>query len=365
MRIRRAHVGVPTNNRPRAASLRRNLLSGLSLTQWTVEPQRLLIRVRTTLNGTGVRQRTTHMQPPSQQARAASFQRVGLLQARRVAHSAAADSGVTDITPCQSAPRCGAVRVLLHTRPCTRALLIPSLVRAAHVRVTSSVEALVTDVRRVDIDVLVLDPESDGALRVDPATVGTRCGQIPLLLYVEPTPQGMRAALPYIAACRGCSLLFRGLDDSPGPLQDALERAMSICIDARLCSALEPHLTQLPASAAEAVRTALRYPDGFATADSMAASAGVTRRTLDRWLRRAGLAPAGAILRVARVARGVKVLGIAGATVADAARAAGLNSTLAWRRHFSSVFGRLPGGRPPGRDDAQLISLLASAVRRQ
>lgn len=126
---------------------------------------------------------------------------------------------------------------------------------------------------------------------------------IPVIAYTAYTREAMRALLP-LARSGVQQVLLRGFDDTRERLRDMLEQAGARILGARLLATIVPLLEQAeaPAEVADAIRLLFQSPQSFRSVPQLAAVAGRQRGMLDRWLRRAGLAPAKVIMVAARVA---------------------------------------------------------------
>jgi hypothetical protein len=253
---------------------------------------------------------------------------------------------------------------LIHASPGSCAVLLRALEGFARTVVSCSAAHFFDLAARNDLDVLIVELEAGGALTLAPSEFGARSGVSPVLLYLTPLHDALRSAVPFIQARHGCSLLFRGIDDRPAPLRTAINDAVAEWLGARVARALSPEIGALPAAVATSVRDLLEHPDRFAKAEVLAGACGMSRRSLDRWLRRVGLVPAGTLVRAAHAIRGLNALSATGATLREAARAAGVRSERALVRGAASLTDASHATLQGVRSEFGTIPTFASSLRR-
>jgi AraC-like DNA-binding protein len=165
--------------------------------------------------------------------------------------------------------------------------------------------------RQNPFDLLVIDPSArtaDSAAERDadavfPLTILAEFRGIPAIAYTAYTREAMRALLP-LARSGVQQVVLRGFDDTPERLRDLIEQTGARILGQRLLAVLVPKLEQAgaPIEVVDAITRLFHTPQSFRTVPHLAAAAGRQRGMLDRWLRRAGLAPAKVIMIAARVA---------------------------------------------------------------
>ena len=165
--------------------------------------------------------------------------------------------------------------------------------------------------RRHPVDLLIIDPsaravdstpESEGDAE-SPLAILAEFRGIPAIAYTAYTREAMRALLP-LARSGVQQVVLRGFDDTPERLRDLIEQTGARILGQRLLGVIVPRLEQAgaPAEVVDAITLLFQSPQSFRTVPHLAAAAGRQRGMLDRWLRRAGLAPAKVIMIAARVA---------------------------------------------------------------
>jgi AraC-like DNA-binding protein len=161
---------------------------------------------------------------------------------------------------------------------------------------------------------------------------------VPVIGYVSVTAGAMRAVQALVRA-GAPEIVIRGVDDSFDGLAGAIHRAVAACASGRLVSAVEAPLQALPLPVANAIQTAFNHPEQLRSVMDLAAAARVTRRSLDRWLARAGLSPARTLLSCARANAAFHLLAGGTVRVAEAALVLGYASSRSLTRELSAITG--------------------------
>ena len=199
-------------------------------------------------------------------------------------------------------------------------------------------------------DVLVVDPcagdERLATARLrDLATVLAASPPRALVGYVSVTATSIRAvhALSKLGAVE---VVIRGVDDASSVLAAAMHRAVTTHSGNRLVIALGPSLAMLPPGVTEALALMLRSPDRLRSVSDLAIAAKTTRRSLDRWLARAGLAPARTLLACARANAAFHLLTAGRLGSSQAAALVGYTSARSLTRELHALVGYSPAGIP-------------------
>jgi transcriptional regulator GlxA family with amidase domain len=154
-------------------------------------------------------------------------------------------------------------------------------------------------------DVAVIDP-CHGGDHLAPIRVGTLAEAwsvgdvVPIVGYLSVSAAGMRA-VQSLARLGAMEIVIRGVDDSTATLGTVVQRAVAAATATRVVAAVRGPLRSLPANVASAITDAFHHPERLQSVGELAAAAKTTRRTLDRWLARGGLASARTLLACARV----------------------------------------------------------------
>lgn len=151
--------------------------------------------------------------------------------------------------------------------------------------------------------IAVVDPQVPG-LR-DPTAllpIFERHAAVQVIAYATLSPAAMRG-YGLLASHGVRHLMLRGVDDAPERIRALLASVPGDTLSQILLRMAEPLLARLPLPLGRAVEELFRDPHRMPDVDDLARSAGIGRRTLDRTLERCGIAPAGTLLRAARVVR--------------------------------------------------------------
>lgn len=176
----------------------------------------------------------------------------------------------------------------------------------------SSVSVARLLLREQPVDVLVIDPVVGSRLpRVAASAaelfeIGTDSPYLPVVFFVS----NAAAALPLIARFptrERCEAVVATIDDGSREIGRAIEAAAGSSLVARLLRHAWPLLADVPPSLFRTVRHVFTNPRFFRTVDDLAASANMTRRTLDRCLARRGLVSGAELLQAARALHAVRL----------------------------------------------------------
>ena len=161
----------------------------------------------------------------------------------------------------------------------------------------------------------------------------------PVVGYVAVTAAAIRAthALTKLGASE---VLIRGMDDGPAALSATLRSVVASTAANRLLRVANEAMTALPAPVARGVAEAFEHPERFHSVSQLAQASESTRRSLDRWLARVGMAPARTLLACARVHAAFNLLATGHVRVRSAASQLGYPSTRALSRELHALTGR-------------------------
>ena len=200
-------------------------------------------------------------------------------------------------------------------------------------------------IKRQPVDVLVVDPQFDGADR--PRTDRIRAARhryraLPMVVYSTLSAQTMRSLVELGTEGLGQIVLY-GLDDDPRHLRQMLELQPGILLAEQLIGGLRSRLNYTPTPVAAAVERAIRNPAAYANVGEMSTAAGVPRRSFYRHLERAGLSSPRELLAGARILRAYALLRVPGNSlemVADQLRFSDVDGMAETMR---SLVGLTPG----------------------
>ena len=204
-------------------------------------------------------------------------------------------------------------------------------------------DALVSDVRHLRGDVAVIDPCLGGenllGHRLDAlAEVSGDRAVVPIVGYLSVSAPAMRAAQS-LTRLGALEIVIRGVDDSTAVLASVIQRAFAMCTARRVVASLREPLRNLPPNVASAITGVFLRPERVRSVGDLAAAAKTTRRSLDRWLARAGLAPARTVLACARTNAAFHLLATGRVRRATAASLVGYASSRSLGREMLAVTG--------------------------
>lgn len=211
--------------------------------------------------------------------------------------------------------------------------------------------ALLDTLHHQPVDLIILDPSAQWF-------ASTREGEdqsaslpvllwefrsIPLIVYTAYTREAMRALLP-LAQAGVHQVVLRGFDDARPRLRDLLDQVAARVIGERLLARVLPRLAaaRAPEQIVDALTRLFRGPQSFRTVPHLAEAAGRERGMLDRWLRRARLAPAKVLIVAARVAWAYHYARSPGNRFKSLSARLGYPSALPLSRHVKWMTGMTP-----------------------
>jgi hypothetical protein len=185
---------------------------------------------------------------------------------------------------------------------------------------------------------------------------------LPVVFYVASPPEAVRRLARW-PRWQPCEVLLSGRDDAPGTIRDAITSAIKMGIAAQFFRAVYADLDALPAALARAVRHAFLQPSHVTDASTVAAEACMSRRTLDRWLAREGLASASDLLYAVRALIALRLRRDAFLPLGEIVEACGVKSVRALDALIEHGTGA-PWRTLVHLDDAALIARIAERLRR-
>jgi len=213
-----------------------------------------------------------------------------------------------------------------------------------YVRNASTWGALVSDLHQRRCDVAIVDPCAGGDHRA-PSRLNALAHamelvpSIPVIGYVSVTASAIRVVQTLVRS-GAPEIVIRGVDDSLDALTGAIQRAVATSAWGGVASVIDASLQALPAPVATAIHAAFTHPQQVRSVSDLAAAARMTRRSLDRWLARAGFCPARIVLSCARVNAAFHLLAGGSVRVAEAALLLGYASSRSLTRELSAISGR-------------------------
>lgn len=227
--------------------------------------------------------------------------------------------------------------------------------------------------RSQPIDLMVLDPRSadhepSAHDEREPSPLLTLLAEfrsVPAILYATYSRDGLRAVLP-LARSGAHEVVFRGFDDTRERLRALLDHVAAGLLGERMLDVILPRLdaAHAPPEVVQAVARLFRAPQAFRTVHQLATVAGRRRGQLDRWMLRAGLAPAKVVMLAARVAWTHHYLRAPGNRFKTLALRLGYPDTVGLGRHVKWMTGMTPTQLRRGVGADELLEILMRRVAR-
>jgi AraC-like DNA-binding protein len=214
--------------------------------------------------------------------------------------------------------------------------------------------------RSVDVVVLEPCPLREDELRALIELVA-RHPATPVVVYTFVTPLAMRATVE-LARVGARQVVFKGFDDSPRRFRALLEELGDAAWSSALWSWVAARLAHTPARVERAVERLFRYPHRYVDVADLVRASGLTRRTLERWLARAGIGSAKMLVLSARVERAHYLLRHSAAPIGDVAARLGFPSVRLFARQVRLATGHPPSALRHALTAAELQAALAARL---
>jgi AraC-like DNA-binding protein len=196
---------------------------------------------------------------------------------------------------------------------------------------------------RQPVELAVVDPFLSGEPRsLEIERLLTLFPSLPVLLYTTFTP-ALAPALLALGRQGVREVVFCRLDDHPDGLRAALEREQARACSQRLLDQIADAFAPLRSEIRWVLEAALRAPEDVQTVEQLATSAGVGRRTCERWFLRAGMPSPRHFLAAARILYAHRLLQDPGFTVEDVARRLGYSQVRTLQQHARLYLGLTAG----------------------
>ncbi|MEP6692357.1 MAG: helix-turn-helix domain-containing protein [Gemmatimonadaceae bacterium] len=217
-------------------------------------------------------------------------------------------------------------------------------------------------VRTWPVDVAVVDPRADGMSgTIELKALISRHPSLPIVLYTGLTPESLKSTVE-LAKHGVQTIVLRGFDDEPRRFRELLEGQPAYALSDVLMDRMSLPLGTLPPSLQGAIARLMRAPHTFRGVRDLATAAGMTRRSLDRWLDRAGLAPARTLLLGARLTRAYYYMRDPGYLIEDVTTKLGYASHRLFARQVRSATGLTPSQLRQSVEPEEFIVRLTSLM---
>jgi AraC-like DNA-binding protein len=221
-----------------------------------------------------------------------------------------------------------------------------------------------TVLRARPVDIMVVDPCIDGSAHTEPVrSLRADFPSVGVLIYTGISAESTRAMLALGEyGVRHCVL--RGFDDEPGRFRERIELLRAVGLEDRVLGTVRVALEsgQVPAALISAVEELFHTPRRFRTAEDVAKAAGMPRRGVNRWLERAGLAPARTLVMAARVLRGYQYAQNPALAASDIALRLGYPDPRVFASHVRLLTGRRVSTWRTSVSPDQCVSILVSKL---
>jgi transcriptional regulator GlxA family with amidase domain len=214
--------------------------------------------------------------------------------------------------------------------------------------------------RSVDVVVLEPFPLREEELRALVELVA-RHPATPVVVYTLVNPPAMRATVE-LARVGARLVVFKGFDDSPRRFRALLEELGDTAWSSALWQWVAERLAHTPARVERAVERLFRYPHRYVDVTDLVRASGLTRRTLERWLTRAGIGSAKMLVLSARVERAHYLLRHSAAPVGDIAARLGFPTSRLFARQVRLATGHPPSALRHALTAAELHAALAARL---
>ncbi len=155
---------------------------------------------------------------------------------------------------------------------------------------------------RIGVDVLVLDPALTDETNIYAIAAALHRRQIPVVLYGSLTPR-LIVALLVLSRVSYVDVVLRNPTSGMDRLGEAFAALPMAGLDLQLAERLSPLISVLPERLQFAITLMFTAPIAPQSAQQLAAAAGLTRRSLDRWIFRARITSTRRLVAAARLVR--------------------------------------------------------------
>jgi AraC-like DNA-binding protein len=212
------------------------------------------------------------------------------------------------------------------------------------------------------VDVIVIEPTPVTPEELAPLlTLLGRHASVPVIVYTSVSPAAMRVTVEL--AKRGVHhVVFRGIDDAPARFRALMQDLADASWQSSLWPWVQARVARAPAPLERAARELFDAPHRFQDVGDLAAASGLTRRTVERWLARVGIASPKLLVVSARVERAHHLLRSSAADVGVVATRLGYASSRLFARQVMLATGRPPTALRYARTADELLGRLTAVL---
>jgi AraC-like DNA-binding protein len=226
-------------------------------------------------------------------------------------------------------------------------------------------DELEQEVRRGPVDLIVADPRAEGTVRLEELRALSRnFPSLPMVIYTILAPDTMGATVE-LAKLGVRHVVLRNFDDEPRRFRDLLERQPAYAMSDQVLASLARPLGTVPAELARAVERLFRVPQQFKDVNDLATAAAMNRRSLDRWLDRAGLATARMMVLGARLLRAYFYMQDPGRSLDEVVERLGYGSARLFARQVRAATGLTPTALRESVSPEEFVALMTERLGRR
>jgi AraC-like DNA-binding protein len=218
------------------------------------------------------------------------------------------------------------------------------------------------DEGRAEIGLIDLDACGDEDLRLLTAIV-SRHG--PAIVAYATFAQASVRTIVRLAGHGLCHVLYRGVDDGPARMRQALVEAAGSRMSGQIVAQISTALSSCSGQFREGIASLFNDPLQFRSATDVARAAGITRRSLDRTLRALELAPGRTFVLAAHLTWAYPRMRTFRARVSDVARELGVAKPERFAQHSRLLLGLPPSVVRTSLSPDQFVEMIVLRLRRQ
>jgi AraC-like DNA-binding protein len=220
-------------------------------------------------------------------------------------------------------------------------------------------------IRSRAVDLVVIEPWADGGADLAPVyALMARYPTLPVVVYAALSPEMLRSTVE-LARHGVRHVVLRGFDDEPRRFRELLEGLPAHRLAEQALSTIAADLAVGMPLLQRALARMYEAPHTITGVESLAKVSGMTRRSLDRWLEKLGLASARMLIFTARLAQAYHYLGEDGFRLEDITKKLGYSSPRNFSRQVRATMGLPPSELRERMPPDQFMAALTAMMRRR
>lgn len=188
---------------------------------------------------------------------------------------------------------------------------------------------------------VVLDPTRLDGEQLDAVAALLRAAPRPAVIHPPLTSDGVRLGLA-LARDVGGVLVFQSVEEDFELLVHNILSAVHPSDTGAVLGALMPRLAQLPAGLRDAIVAMFTTEPGLESPEALARRAAMSRRSVDRWLERAGITSTRLLVAAPRLLRAMRLLRDTSLSYSRIARTCGYTSARRFHDQALALTGETP-----------------------